>query len=232
VAFGIDREKLTSPLCMLALTGVAFGSMSVVVLRDGGDGGRPPAMAPATTIAAPAAVEVGAPTTTPADTTAPPLTIDDRFSNATVDTATVTLEGTSEPGARVAVGFASAITDALGTWQIPISLSEGSNTLTLAATDDAGNQTLAVLVLTYAPPAPTTLPPPPTDPPTTEAPTTAPPATEAPTTTARRRSTTDTTAASHATAPPTTPPATAPPVTAPPTTPPTTIPRDVEDGSD
>jgi len=153
-----------------------------------------------------AATVAPAPTTTtiPADTTPPVLTIAPGLEGSTVTTAQFVLSGTAEAAAVVSIGTAPALLDEKGNWAAGVELVPGPNSITVTATDPAGNVTTAVVSVTFSVPPPSTTP-----------------ATTA--TTAPKKSTTTT-------RPSTTPPpvTSAPATTRPPAS--TTLPPDVEPG--
>jgi len=89
------------------------------------------------------------------DEAAPSLTFNGLL-DATTLTQTRTLSGTTDPGATVSItvndvdvpdGDIMVNTD--GTWNGPVTLSPGSNLVTVAAADATGNQSLFSLALTY-----------------------------------------------------------------------------------
>jgi NAD-dependent dihydropyrimidine dehydrogenase PreA subunit len=95
----------------------------------------------------------------PVDTTAPPISITSPSDGARFDVTTISFEGTTEPGAKVAAGRWQADVDGSGNWVLTLVLSEGANRATFTATDPAGNTSTASVVVHYHPPPP----PPPKD---------------------------------------------------------------------
>jgi len=85
-------------------------------------------------------------TTTPPDTTPPAFKILSPEHNQTFEVKVVTFWGTVEPGATVFAGRYEA-TVAGGEWSIALTLAPGRNSATLVATDAAGNQTSATVVV-------------------------------------------------------------------------------------
>ena len=83
------------------------------------------------------------------DTTAPAQPVITTATPQTVDTATFTLEGTTEAGATVTLsqnGNALATTataNSGGAWSLAVTLTEGTNTFTATASDAAGNVSVA-----------------------------------------------------------------------------------------
>jgi large repetitive protein len=86
-------------------------------------------------------------TTVPPDTTPPAFEILSPEHNQTFEVKVVTFSGTVEPGATVFAGrYEATVTDG-GEWSIALTLSPGRNSATLVATDAAGNQTSATVVV-------------------------------------------------------------------------------------
>lgn len=77
------------------------------------------------------------------------LTPSDGFVTAT---ATVTVMGVTEPGARLSVNGLLVELSSNGSFSVVIALLEGVNTITVTATDDAGNQESVSVTVTYQPP--------------------------------------------------------------------------------
>jgi hypothetical protein len=91
---------------------------------------------------------VPATTTLPADTVPPGISITSPADGTHFETNLVTFVGTTEPGANVIAGgrYAAAV-DAAGVWSIELVLAPGANGATFVATDTAGNQSVAKLVV-------------------------------------------------------------------------------------
>ncbi|GBE24425.1 hypothetical protein BMS3Bbin02_00696 [bacterium BMS3Bbin02] len=93
-------------------------------------------------------------TTIPVDTTPPAFKILSPEHNQTFEVEVVTFSGTVEPGATVFAGrYEATVTDG-GEWSIALTLAPGRNTATLVATDAAGNQTSATVVVFLEVPKP------------------------------------------------------------------------------
>ncbi|MEM4277354.1 MAG: hypothetical protein QXQ13_07740 [Thermoplasmata archaeon] len=67
-------------------------------------------------------------------------------------TATVAVMGVTEPGARLSVNGLLVELSSNGSFSVVIALLEGVNTITVIATDDAGNQGSVSVTVTYQPP--------------------------------------------------------------------------------
>lgn len=100
-----------------------------------------------------------APTTAPATTTTldvepPGLVVNSPVDGATVDSATVRFEGTTDPGAAVYAWdrWEATVTDA-GSWWIVLIVNAGTNIARFTAVDAAGNETVVESTVRYAPPA-------------------------------------------------------------------------------
>jgi Glucodextranase, domain B len=103
---------------------------------------------PATTVATSPTITV--PPTTIADTTPPTLSIISPEPEAHVETEVVTFRGTTEPGASVvAASKFDADVDAAGNWSIDLVLAPGKNAASFTATDAAGNQARASIVVWF-----------------------------------------------------------------------------------
>jgi len=87
------------------------------------------------------------------DTTAPSLAITSPTTGASVSTPDILVTGTAEAGSTVVVdGYAVALSGG-GTFSIELPLSPGTNTITVTATDPAGNVASRSVVVSYAVPA-------------------------------------------------------------------------------
>ncbi|MGP8110289.1 MAG: Ig-like domain-containing protein [Thermoplasmata archaeon] len=87
------------------------------------------------------------------DTTAPSLAITSPTTGASVSTSDILVTGTAEAGSTVVVdGYAVALSGG-GTFSIELPLSPGTNTITVTATDPAGNVASRSVVVSYAVPA-------------------------------------------------------------------------------
>lgn len=101
---------------------------------------------PATTVATSPTITV--PPTTIADTTPPPLSIISPEPEAHFETEVVTFRGTTEPGASVVAASKFGVdVDAAGNWSIDLVLAPGKNGASFTATDAAGNQARASIVV-------------------------------------------------------------------------------------
>ena len=105
-------------------------------------------------------------TTLPADTTPPGISVTSPADGTHFETELVTFIGSTEPGAGVVAGGTyAAYVDADGVWSIQLVLAPGANGATFVATDEAGNQSVAKLVVHLDVPEeapPGDKPPPPT----------------------------------------------------------------------
>jgi hypothetical protein len=79
------------------------------------------------------------------------ITITTPFDGQVFTESRVTFSGTTEPGARVFGGPYEATVDPSGVWSILLILSEGSNTATFRAIDEAGNEASASVTAVYQP---------------------------------------------------------------------------------
>lgn len=88
------------------------------------------------------------------DTTPPAIVIASPRSGANYTSPTVTVTGTTEPGATLVVDGQAVAVDANGLFSVQLSLSEGTNLITATATDAAGNSATTVVAVSYTNPAP------------------------------------------------------------------------------
>jgi flagellin-like hook-associated protein FlgL len=86
------------------------------------------------------------------DTTPPVLTLTSPTEGTTFDVPTVLVSGTTEPGVLLTVNGFVVTVAADGTFSVLLALSEGSNTITATATDDAGNTATDSVTVTHANP--------------------------------------------------------------------------------
>lgn len=86
------------------------------------------------------------------DTIAPALNVND-MSKATVTGSNTVLSGKAEPGSVVSVNGVKTTTNSDGTWTATVALQPGTNKVTIAATDQAGNTTTNTETIQYAPAA-------------------------------------------------------------------------------
>jgi hypothetical protein len=127
----------------------------------------PPESEPAVTVPPPVTETTATTSTTlPADTTPPGISVTSPADGTHFETELVTFIGTTEPGAGVVAGGTyAAYVDADGVWSIQLVLAPGPNGATFVATDEAGNQSVAKLVVHLDVPEeapPGEKPPPPT----------------------------------------------------------------------
>lgn len=87
------------------------------------------------------------------DTTAPAISITSPGADANVTVPTVTVTGTTEPGAKVTVNGQTVSVDGSGSFSTQVSLTQGANLITATATDTAGNSASSTVVVTYTNPA-------------------------------------------------------------------------------
>lgn len=73
------------------------------------------------------------------DTTPPTLTVTEPEDGHKTRKKQVNIIGTTEPGATLSIG-GQLVTDTDGTFSVPYNLVKGENTVTITATDDAGNE--------------------------------------------------------------------------------------------
>ena len=112
-------------------------------------------------------------TATPLDTAAPEIAVTWPADDETVTDRVIEFTGTTEAGAVVTSGNYSATVDEAGDWKIKLVLLEGRNRAYFTASDKAGNETTAAIVVNYdAPALTTTKAPATTTTTTTDAPTT------------------------------------------------------------
>src|SRR5665648_111029 len=88
------------------------------------------------------------------DSTPPLLSITSPTNGATVTTSTITIEGIALDNTAIASVIVNGIT-ATGTtsWDVDLTLSEGTNTITAIATDTSGNTATNTITITYTPTA-------------------------------------------------------------------------------
>lgn len=88
------------------------------------------------------------------DTAPPGLALTAPADGAHTDTGSVLVQGTTEPGARVEVGGTAAAVAPDGSFQARVALDPGANTVTVTATDAAGNRATAFVDVTFDDPVP------------------------------------------------------------------------------
>lgn len=81
------------------------------------------------------------------DTIPPPLLVTEPSSGVWVNYPTITVKGTSEPGATVSVGGQLAVVQPDGSFEVPVALLEGANIIDLTSTDEAGNMATAQVIV-------------------------------------------------------------------------------------
>lgn len=86
------------------------------------------------------------------DTMAPTLSINN-LAEATVTGSNTVISGKAEPGSVVTVNGVKTTTNSDGTWSATVALQAGKNTVTVAATDSAGNTTTNTETIQYTPAA-------------------------------------------------------------------------------
>ncbi len=91
---------------------------------------------------------------TPFDTTPPPLSVTGPADGAIVTQSTVVVTGATELGARVLVNGVAAAVAAGGSWSVRVSLGPGANTLSVQASDAAGNTASSNRTVTFDDPVP------------------------------------------------------------------------------
>lgn len=87
------------------------------------------------------------------DTTAPGLSVN-AFDGATVTGSNTVISGKAEPGSTVTVNGVKTTVNADGTWTATVALTPGKNTVTVAATDPAGNTITETQTIQYQPSTP------------------------------------------------------------------------------
>lgn len=88
------------------------------------------------------------------DTTAPALTVTSPANDATATVPTVLVTGTTEAGASVDVNGYAVTVNATGAFSIELPLKSGANSITVTATDAAGNTATQTVAVTYSDPVP------------------------------------------------------------------------------
>ena len=144
----LNAETFTGPMFLFGASLVAMGSMVAVVLQtpsSANDKARVSLPAPPTTLAG----ETTTSATIPADTTPPPIFVAAGLDGSTVNTTTVSLSGTTEPGATLTLGGANVAVDPTGAWATPVTLAVGPNTFAIVAADAAGNTSTKTVIVTY-----------------------------------------------------------------------------------
>lgn len=86
------------------------------------------------------------------DTEAPVLIIGSPENGQVFESDVVRFSGSTEPGAMVRAGRYEADVASDGTWSIVLVLSPGSNRALFTATDEAGNEATAQVIVDYKPP--------------------------------------------------------------------------------
>lgn len=86
------------------------------------------------------------------DTAAPALSVN-TLQGATVTGSNTVISGKAEPGSTVTVNGVKTTVGADGTWTATVALASGKNTVTVSATDPAGNTTTNTQTIQYAPSA-------------------------------------------------------------------------------
>jgi len=76
------------------------------------------------------------------------LTVSEPQDNTITDESTIEVKGQTNPGAVVSVNEVVTIADANGNFDATVSLDEGPNTIEIIASDEAGNQASATLIVT------------------------------------------------------------------------------------
>jgi len=87
------------------------------------------------------------------DVTPPPLTLTSPPDGTTTNGPTITVSGSTEPGAQVTVNGIVAAVDSNGTFSLSLALRSGENVIVAKATDSSGNVATASFVVTYLDPA-------------------------------------------------------------------------------
>jgi len=83
------------------------------------------------------------------DIVPPILSITSPEHESTLDTPVVTVSGTTEPGVTLNINGILTSVGSDGTFSLEITLLEGNNTITVTATDSAGNPSVVSLTVTY-----------------------------------------------------------------------------------
>lgn len=86
------------------------------------------------------------------DIVPPEVSIDSPTDGLTTGSPTVTVSGTTEPGATVSVNGVYVVVDAGGAFSFVLALLEGENVITANATDPSGNSAEASVTVTYVNP--------------------------------------------------------------------------------
>jgi len=79
------------------------------------------------------------------------LTIVAPANETIVDVNTVAIQGQTLAGAMVSINGESADVDSSGNFSLPVTLDEGPNVFDIIASDQAGDQATAQLIVYYAP---------------------------------------------------------------------------------
>lgn len=79
------------------------------------------------------------------------LQVEEPADESIVNTSSITVRGTTTPGAVVSVNGALASVDSKGAFQLTITLDEGPNIIEVVASDDAGNEADSILSVIYQP---------------------------------------------------------------------------------
>ncbi len=110
-----------------------------------------PGPSPTHESAAPTRLPTSKPTDTPPPVRPLVLHVQAPIDESIVNTSSITVMGTSTPGAVVSVNGALASVDSKGAFQLTISLDEGPNVIEVVASDDAGNEAYSILSVIYQP---------------------------------------------------------------------------------
>lgn len=89
------------------------------------------------------------PDTTPPDTIAPALSLTEPADGSTVTEPSVTVAGTTEPGARLVVNGIETAVGPNGTFSILLALAEGTSAIVVTARDASGNEATESVSVTY-----------------------------------------------------------------------------------
>ena len=76
------------------------------------------------------------------------LTVSEPQDNTVTDVATVEVKGQTNAGAVVSVNEVVTTADANGSFEATVGLDEGPNTIEIVASDEAGNEASATLIVT------------------------------------------------------------------------------------